>query len=269
MRIKLLHTIFFLVLLATSTSCTKVIDLNLGNNAGQLDIEGNLTNVTGPQSIVISKNVPFSSTNTYPAVTGAVVTITDQKGIKQTLTELQPGAYIINPFAAVAGNTYTLNVTTGGQSYTANSTMPATVKLDSLSDKNRPLNRNKGGADQKVITIYYSDPAGVANQYRFIEWVNGVQVKAIFSYDDQLTDGKYVTLDLLEQDIDIYAGDIVKVEMQCIDKPIYTYWFDLESQQSNNFNGAVAPANPPTNLSPATLGYFSAHTTQTITYTVK
>jgi hypothetical protein len=269
MKIKSLHRISLLVLLFAASSCTKVIDLDLGNNAGQLDIEANLTNISGPQSVVISKNVAFSNPNNYPAVTGATVTLTDQNGIKQTLTESKPGIYTINPFAGVAGNTYTLNVLTGGQAYTAQSAMPAVVKLDSLSDKNRPLNRNNGGRDQKVISVYYKDPAGVANQYRFIEWVNGVQVKAIFSYVDQLTDGKYVTLDLLEQDIDIYAGDAVKVEMQCIDKPVYTYWFDLESQQSNNFNGAVAPANPPTNITPATLGYFSAHTTQAITFTVK
>jgi len=133
------------------------------------------------------------------------------------------------------------------------------VELDKLQD----------GRDQKVISVYYQDPPGIANQYRFIEWVNGVQVKSVFTYDDQLTDGRYVTIDLLEQDIDIYIGDIVKVEMDCIDRPIYTYWFSLETQQANNFNGAVAPANPPTNISPAVLGYFSAHTSQTITYTVK
>jgi len=269
MKIQSLHKITLLAFLFAASSCTKVIDLTLGNNTGQLDIEGNLTNVNGTQSIVLRKNVDFSNPNTYPAVTGATVTVTDRNGLKQTLTESQPGTYTINPFVAVAGSIYTLSVITGGQTYTAQSTMPGTVKLDSLSDKNRPLNRNKGGADQKVVTVYYKDPAGIANQYRFIEWVNGVQVKAVFSYDDQLTDGKYVTLDLLEQDIDIYAGDVVKVEMQCIDKPIYTYWFDLQSQQSNNFAGAVAPANPPTNISPSTLGYFSAHTTQTITYTVK
>lgn len=250
-------------------SCTKVIDLKLDNAASQLDIEANLTNISGPQAVRLSTNVPFSNTNTYPPVTGATVTIKDQTGNSYTLAEGPQGSYSTSALTGVAGNTYTLNVLAGGQAYSAISAMPATVKMDSLSDKNRPLNRPQNGKDQKVITVYYKDPAGVANQYRFILWVNGVQVKSVFSYDDQLTDGRYVTSDLLEQDIDIYAGDIVKVEMQCIDRPVYTYWFTLESQQANSAAGAVAPANPPTNISPATLGYFSAHTTQTITYTVK
>jgi hypothetical protein len=84
-----------------------------------------------------------------------------------------------------------------------------------------------------------------------------------------LTDGRYVSRNLRENDIDIYSGDTVTVEMQCIDKPIFTYWNTLDQQQSQGLQGAVAPANPPTNITPATLGYFSAHTTQSETIVVK
>ncbi|HEY4148295.1 MAG TPA: DUF4249 domain-containing protein [Chitinophagaceae bacterium] len=269
MKMNLIYSIGLLAVFTLVNSCTRVIDLQLRDDSGQLDIEANLTNVNGPQSVILRRNVPFSSTNDYPPVTGATVTLTNQTGNTFRLAEEQPGNYTINPFWGIAGNTYTLNVVTGGQVYSAGSTMPAAVRLDSLSDKNRPLNRDQGQKAQKVITAYYQDPPGVANEYRFIEWVNAVQVKSVFTYDDQLTDGKYVILDLLEQDIDIYPGDTVKVEMQCIDRPVYTYWFALESQQANNFNGAVAPANPPTNVAPATLGYFSAHTAQTIIFIVK
>jgi hypothetical protein len=250
-------------------SCTKVVELNLGNAAGQLDIEANLTNINGAQTVRLSTNVPFSNTNAYPPVTGATVVMKDQTGKSYLLTEGPQGLYASGSLTGIAGNTYTLSVLADGQAYSATSIMPPVVNLDSLSDKNRPLNHPQNGKDQKVISVYYQDPPGVANQYRFILWVNGVQVKSIFSYDDQLTDGRYITSDLLEQDIDIYAGDTVKIEMQCIDRPVYTYWFTLESQQANNVAGAVAPANPPTNISPATLGYFSAHTTQTMTLIVK
>jgi hypothetical protein len=250
-------------------SCTKVIRLGLNNDAGQLDIEAKVTNADTTQTIFLRKNVAFSVTNDYPAVTGASVVVSDSHGNIYPFTETKPGTYTSRHFAGSAGWTYNLQVQVDGPLYTATSTMPSRVRMDSLTDKNRPLNRRQDGRDQKVISVYYQDPPGIANQYRFIEWVNGVQVKAVFTYDDQLTDGRYVTIDLLEQDIDIYAGDSVRVEMQCIDQPVYTYWFALESQQANNFNGTVAPANPPTNISPETLGYFSAHTTQTINYLVK
>jgi Domain of unknown function (DUF4249) len=254
---------------ALTSGCTRVINLKLDNVSGQLDIEANITNLDSPQVIYLRNNVAFSGSNTYPSVTGANVTVSDEVGNQYVFTETQPGSYTSPAFAGISGTAYTLQATVSGQTYTATSTMPTVVHMDSLTDKNRPLNRHQDGRDQKVISVYYQDRPGIANQYRFIERVNGIQVKSVFTYEDQLTDGRYVTFDLLEQDIDIYIGDVVTVEMDCIDEPIYTYWFALESQQANNFNGAVAPANPPTNITPAVLGYFSAHTSQTITYTVK
>lgn len=250
-------------------SCTRVITPKFDSNAGELDIEANITDQDTVQEIFLRTNIPFSATNQYPPVSNAIVTATDADGNRYSFTERQPGAYISPAFAGIAGSAYHLQVQVDTQRYLATSIMPPLVRMDSLTDKNRPLNRSKDGRDQKVISVYYQDLAGIPNQYRFIEWVNGVQVNSVFAYDDQLTDGRYVTLELLEQDIDIYAGDTVKVEMQCIDRAMYTYWFALEAQQSNNFNGAVAPANPPTNISPATLGYFSAHTTQILTLIVK
>src|SRR6185437_9592108 len=257
------------LLTAALFSCTKVIDLKLDSNAGELDIEANITNLDTVQEIYLRTNVPFSADNQYPPVSHAIVTATDDDGSRYTFTETRPGEYASPAFAGIAGRTNRLQVQVDTQQYVATSTMPPLVRMDSLTDKNRPLNRPQDGRDQKVISVYFQDPAGIPNQYRFIEWVNEVQVNSVFAYDDQLTDGRYVTLELLEQDIDIYAGDTVRVEMQCIDQPMYTYWFALESQQANNFNGAAAPANPPTNISPETLGYFSAHTTQTLTLIVK
>ncbi|MBB6273838.1 hypothetical protein HDF26_004311 [Pedobacter cryoconitis] len=72
-----------------------------------------------------------------------------------------------------------------------------------------------------------------------------------------------------QQDIDIYANDKVTVELQCIDKPVYTYWLTLMQQGNPGPGGGVTPCNPPTNISPETLGYFSAHKTQTISIIAK
>lgn len=261
--------LFFLPFLA---SCTKVIDLKLGNNTGELVIEGNITNVAGPQTIKLSKNVPFSTTNTYPAVTGATVAVSDQAGNNYSFTEGAAGTYTVNNLAGIAGNIYTMTVSTNGKSYKANSVMPAAVKLDSLTSKDNEFNTSK---HKKVITVYYQDPTGIANQYRFVMYVNGVQVKNVYAFNDQFNDGRYVSIDLREDDSDnstdkgIYAGDTVTVEMQCIDKPVYTYWFTLAQQGNNGPGGGVTPSDPPNNITPATLGYFSAHTTQTATLVVK
>jgi hypothetical protein len=263
------NVIFAVILLATS--CTKDINIKVNNAVGQLVIEGNLTNVNGPQYVKLSQNVAFTSTNTYPPVSGATVTISDQSGNVYPLTEGPAGTYSVNSLAGVPGNTYTLKVAVNGQTYTANSTMPAEVALDSITAQNNAGIRHvKNGNVSKDIVVWYRDPAAVSNQYRFVMWVNGVQVNELFPFDDRFTNGKYVNNVLRENNIDIYPGDTVTVEMDCIDETMYTYWLTLKQEGGTDARQqTVAPSNPPTNITPATLGYFSAHTAQTATLVVK
>ncbi|MBS1531907.1 MAG: DUF4249 domain-containing protein [Bacteroidetes bacterium] len=259
---------YFLVIAAIAglASCKKVIDLHLGNASGQLVIEGNMTNVPGPQYVMLSRNVPFTSPNVYPAVSGAAVSIADDRGNQYPMTEGSAGTYSVPNAFGFGSRTYTLTVNAGGKTYTATSTMPGTVNLDSITDKPSYFDAKSG---QKIITVHFQDPANIPNQYRFVMHVNRVQVNSIFAFNDEFIDGKHVDLDLQENDIKIYPKDTVTVEMQCIDKPIYTYWYSLAQEQVNNPGGQVAPSNPPTNITPTTLGYFSAHTTQTLTLVVK
>ncbi|MDB5089731.1 MAG: hypothetical protein JWR09_3725 [Mucilaginibacter sp.] len=255
------------ILAILAVSCTKVIDLKLGNDTGKLVIEGNITDVSEPQYIKLSRNVAFNNTNTYPAVTGATVSVSDDKGNTYPFKEGPSGTYSINLMNGITGSTYNMTVLTNGASYTASSTMPSLIQLDSITAKTTALNSSK---NQKEITVHFKDPAATANQYRFIMYVNNVQVKGVFAFNDDFTDGRYVHNELREDDIKIYPGDTVTVEMQCIDKIIYTYWLTLMQQLGTDRpGGAVAPSNPPTNITPATLGYFSAHTTQTKTIVIK
>jgi|SRR6185437_6257895 len=261
-RIKFCATALMIVTL----SCTKVIDLKLGNDSGKLVIEGNITDTTGPQYVKLSRNVPFTSANVYPQVSGAHVMISDDKGNTFPCTEGPAGIYSTSPMAGVSGTTYKMTVNVGGTTYTASSIMPVGVALDTLTSKPNDFNHSK---NRREITVHLQDPAHVVNQYRFVMWVNGVQVNDTFAYNDDFFDGRDISIDLVETDVDIFPGDTVKVEMQCVDKPVYTYWFALMQQSGNSPGGGVAPSNPPSNIFPACLGYFSAHTTQTKTIIVQ
>lgn len=263
--------IIFAAILPLLSACTRVIDLKLGDDTGKIVIEGNVTNTAGPQIIKLSRNVPVSNTNVYPAVSGATVTVTDQAGRNFVFTEGTQGTYTNNTLTGKVGDTYTMNVVSGTTTYKATSVMPAVVKLDSLTYKDDPINTSKR---RKVLTVHYQDPAGVVNQYRFVIWLNNVQVKTVYAFNDDFDEGRYVRMDLRvrdsnDSDYGVYAGDTVRVEMQCIDKPVYTYWYTLMRQSSNRPGGGVTPADPPNNISPTALGYFSAHTTQSITVVVK
>ena len=119
-----MKNIFFSLFIISiiSFSCTKTINVDLKNATPELVIEGIVTNTAAAQ-VNISKSVQFSSSNTFPAVSGAAVSITDDLGTNYTLTETKPGTYINNDLIGVPGHTYNLTVNTEGKTYTATSTM--------------------------------------------------------------------------------------------------------------------------------------------------
>jgi hypothetical protein len=252
------------------SSCEKVIDVKLNNADNHLVIEGNITDQPGLQVIKISKSVLYTESNTYPPVTGAIVNVTDDNGHAWVFSESAPGTYTFGPVKGETGRIYSLKVTVNNIVYTASSTMPAAVGVDSLDVKVF----NFGGEEQKQAQVHYKDPAAVANQYRFVMWVNGVQSKQVYAENDRLTDGKDVPSVLFftgnnDDDDELKTGDKVAIEMQCIDKSIFTYWYTLSQQSQNGPGGGVTPGNPPSNISNSALGYFSAHTVSTKEMTVK
>ena len=87
--------LFTAILFSALLSCTKVIDLKFGNASGRLVIEGSVINTPGPQVVQLTSNVPFSSTNTYPPVQGALVTISDENGNIYNLPEGPVGTYAV------------------------------------------------------------------------------------------------------------------------------------------------------------------------------
>ena len=119
-----------LLILPVMASCTKVIDLKLGNDTGKLVIEGNITNKPGAQTITISRNVAVTATNTYPAVSGATVTVKDQEGRIYLFNETSAGIYTNSLLTGAVGNTYTMSVSTDSKIYSASSEMPQLVQLD-------------------------------------------------------------------------------------------------------------------------------------------
>ncbi|CAN5150496.1 hypothetical protein BH09BAC5_BH09BAC5_10890 [soil metagenome] len=234
------------------SSCTKVIDIDLNSKDPQIVIEGNITDLSGPYTVKISQTVNFSAANSFPAVTGAVVTISDNVTNSETLTEVSPGIYQTTSLQGVPGRTYSLNVVANGKTFTAQSTMPTLVTLDSLL-----LEPNLSFGSPYYIIPLFLDPPGQGNYYRCIETVNGERISGSFLYDDQLTDGLVNGQPLLDFSTQLSAGDSVSVELQCIDKDVNLYFFSL-AQTASGQSGA--PANPESNISNHAIGYFSAHT---------
>lgn len=239
-------------------SCEKVVDINLNNATSQLVIEGNITNQSSTQTVKISRTVPISDPNVFPGVSNAIVTITDNTtGKVSTLTEQSPGMYVTTALKGQQTKTYKLKVIADGNEYTATSTMPSQVNLEYL----KLYETTFFNQDLKSVDVFYIDPLYDINYYRFILSINNIPSKNIFIYTDEFDEGRLVYKELQDFDRNPISGDVIDIEMQCIDKNIYHYWDGLDQNQ-NRGGSLTIPANPESNISNHALGYFSAHTTQ-------
>jgi hypothetical protein len=181
MRYTILLSLFFI------TACSKVIDVDLNDAEKKYVIEGTVTNRAGGCKVSIIQTKNFGENNSFPGISGAIVSITDNtSGTSITLAETAQGIYEDPSFVGISGRTYTLNVTIGVELFTANSTMPQQVNIDTAYVSNE----NLFGDIWQLSNIEFRDPAGIANQYRFNQHINGKKTKDIFVNNDDISDGQ-------------------------------------------------------------------------------
>lgn len=256
---QLLFIVFSLVFF---TSCEKEIDLDLEDKSGNIVIEANITDQSGPYYVRITKSVAFTEENQYPPISDAIVIISDNTGQIDTLQYETDGRYKTTNLIGVPGRTYTLQITAQGVNYTAQSTMPQPVNLDDLTQDSFSI----GGETNYNILPVFTDPLPLGNRYLFSVSVNAETYKTFQTISDNIDNGLVNQRTLMvtteDDDDEIVVGDTVHIEMQCIDSDVYTYYTALiQISGDSGPGGSVTPANPPSNISNGALGYFSAHTT--------
>jgi len=254
-----LITICSIALMSLLASCEKVLDIKPDAAAISPVVEAILTDQPGSAIVVVSKTQAVDNTNDYEGISGATVSITDEAGNTTTFTETAAGVYEAPSLTGVPGHTYTLSVSAAGQQFTAVSSMPYPVAPDSLFT----AIDNTFGDERKLVNVVFRDPANATNQYRFVQYRNGVREDNIFIRNDERTNGNRITLPLRypagDDEDKLKTGDSVTVEMQCISHGMYKYLYSL-SQNTPGIAQSATPANPETNMEGGALGYFSAHT---------
>jgi hypothetical protein len=244
-------------------ACKKVINVNLNSTSPRYDVEGNVTNQPGPYLVAITKSVNFDQDNLYPAVSGAVVVITDVTANQaDTLTETSAGNYNTHVITGTPGHTYQLYINAAGNIFTASSTMPSVVALDSLYTQPSPF----GGSHPQLVPLY-TDPVLIGHNYHyyhFTEYYNDTESSNVIVREDNLINGQVVKQPI--NGSELYAGDSVALYLECIDSGMYVFYTTLELTENQN---SATPANPLTNLTGGALGYFSAHTSSLKTLIVQ
>ncbi len=248
-------------------SCTEIIKLDINSSDPQIVVEANVP--AGENAVVkLTKSINLDNENQFQGVENAVVTLIDNKGNSEILAEKSPGIYITKTIKGVVGRNYSLTVKSGDKTITSTCTIPDPVSFDSL--KVSVQERFGGFGNTSNDTLYqvnvkYTDPAAKTNFYRFVEYINGVSTGNIHIYDDRLSEGKTVERGLFNFNRTLSKGDTITIEMQCIQEPVYNYFESFGNMRM----GSSTPANPYTNLTGTTLGYFNAHTVERKTVVIK
>lgn len=237
-----------------ASSCTKVVNIDLNKSNPQYVVEAEVTSGNMPSTVHLTRSVNFSEANNYPAVTNAVVILSDDASNVDTLIQETPGVYKSEKIKGVAGRTYNLQILVDGKNLTATSKMPQAVNIDMLKMVDQP----SFGQQIKAPQVSFHEIKGVGNYYYFVVYRNGTRVRTLYIDNDLANDGTVVDRVLPDLDSAYRAGENVTVNLQSISKEAYDYYFSLQQTIGQS---SATPANPVTNINGGNvLGYFSAHT---------
>lgn len=244
-------------------SCEDIIELELDNATSKVVIEANVTNILEPQIIKVSRTKSFEEENSFLPVLGATVRVQEENGPTYNFVGGLNGSYISIPFRGVPGRKYIVTVTVDNQTYTAQSTMPPVVNLDSLTVTELSF----FGTTNKLVQVNYKDIPNVPNQYNLVISVNNDLRNGYYPESDRFNDGSQVKNTIFIDEPELKSGDKVLIDFQCIDLNTYRYFFAI-TQIGGNGGPPTTPANPDSNFNNGALGYFSAHTSQKVSITI-
>lgn len=244
------------------TACEKEINIDLNESNPRFVIEANLSSLNNESEVRITQTLNFDQTNNYPAISNAIVTITDTT-LQQTysLKEITPGVYKKIGLSGIEGHTYRLDVEIGSESFSAISTLPIPLSLDTLQQLNLagqidaagpPAGTPGAGTMIRILPVY-KNTTGLDKYFQFVITKNDSLQNNIIIRNDLVSNPVSFPFPLF---IKAQKNDTLVIDMQFIDKNVYDYFYGLNR---NLGQFSATPSNPASNISNGALGYFKAH----------
>jgi hypothetical protein len=282
---KYLLPVFTVLLLS---SCVEPFDIKTDSSPPVIVIYGYLTGETNFHSVRVSASSPYFDTASNKGISGATVKIASSDGSVINFTETVPGLYVTNSrVAGIPGLAYSLSVETDfngdgiRETYTAVSTMPDTVSVDSIEIKSTILMGNRF----YMLNLYAQDPPTedyYLGQYKINDSLVLAAINRLSPMPDAAFNGQYINglamrrfWDVSEKerhenedddDENIYPriylspGDTVTFSLCCIEKGYYDFITQCQNEMNgeNPFFGGPA-SNIITNISGGGVGYFTTY----------
>lgn len=250
-----IYRFLIFALLPITISCEDIIHLDLNSSDPRYVIEAEINNLSSAQQINITQTVDFDNREPNFGIVDASVSVSDSKGRVFPFSHTQGGQYIQNDFLPEAEESYYLRVLIGEDEFTASSTMPKAVPIDSIGF----VEENIFGEDYYFVVLKFQDPPETSNYYLYSLSVNNQPFKFTLATSDKFNNGLSVEHRMADNDNNLSLGDTVAVIRSSVDYSVYKYWSEYQSTNP----GSAAPANPTSNISNNALGYFSVSNSKT------
>lgn len=265
--------IFLYVFLLTLVSCEDVIHPTLEPAEPVLVVDAWLTDLPGDQQIILTQTQPYFESEVPTGVSGASVLVRDGQGrvffFYENITK--PGHYEWTPSGADTlrvGSAYQLEITSGTQSYIAQSYMGRVPRVDSITFEEDD-NLSTGGKLTRA-EFWATDPVGFGDAYWIRTYKNGspllkpseiniafdaglsvggpadgvvfiAPVRRRINPNDQNEDGTLIS--------PIVHGDTILVQIHSITEAAFTYLNQVSIQTNRPGGFAELFATPLANVS--------------------
>lgn len=259
MKIKLNFKICFLlyISLLLFVSCEEVIDIDLNSSQPVLVAEGTIFK-DSVAYLRLTKTSDYFDDKASSVIEDAVVTLTDDKGLKEQLDYIGDGIYLGKEMIGTVGRTYSISFSTLGKNYSANTMLIAPVEIyNSNIEKGREWKFGGSGSEttEYIISISFSDDPDVDNFYMLKYWNNKSEIgDRYFLSRDVFAKDSIVETSL--RTLDLEKGDY-QIEVFSIDEETYKYHSQLNEISGVRMNSAT-PYNPVSNFGREVMGYFTA-----------
>ena len=225
---RILNSILLITVLFFS-ACTDVIDVEVPTEEAKLVIEASINWEKGTsgsdQTIYLSKSTPFFETNGNVPVSGASVIITNTSdGTYFEFNDQNDGSYTTSNFIPVLKDSYTLEVMSEGETYSAQETfMPVVPILEVYQSTEKFL------PEVLEVNFDFLDPVEEENYYYIKFKEQADTFPRLLDFKDEFVNGNLISVFNERQEnedinqVEYAPGDTVNMELIGISKRYYEY----------------------------------------------
>ncbi len=237
------------------------ININVEDVESILVINGEIEeNKIAWVQISYSEDIDASINTPINYVKNATVSIITEGGSSEDMPHIGNGIYLGSNIKGMIGETYTMTVTIGSETYTAKSTMFSPPGYQGAWVYEIGSTDKGGGSSKYSDEWIINDPSATRNRYLFEWWANGVHyIRQDWAIDDNRVVNANEGLKLFTVTLDPLSNQQIRHRTAEIDKITYDYY----NMYEKIVRGLVSvtsqtPYNPVSNFGKGTIGNFRA-----------